>query len=135
MITLALVAASLAAAQAAADTGRHAPGNALEREVAALFREQAGTVRCDASHFIFGVGYIDGSYMERIFYVEGSGDAPRFSFEFRGAGLTEPDHEDGPDPDVGPASFVIEVAAVPASPPSYVMFKLASSVAMPLKLK
>ena len=94
-----------------ADSHRHPPINRLEKELAGLLEEKAESVRCDARHFIFGVGYIDGSYMERIFYVEGAGDRPAVTVEFRGAGLRESGDGEQELPDIAPASFIIELQA------------------------
>jgi len=68
-------------------------------------KESTAFIRCDSEHFIYGVGYIDGSYMERIFYVEGGGAKPILSVKFRDddrLALTETG-------DFGPLPFVLEV--------------------------
>jgi hypothetical protein len=68
-------------------------------------KESTAFISCDDGHFIYGVGYIDGSYMERIFYVEGGGAKPILSVQFRDDDqivLTEPG-------DFGPIPFVLEV--------------------------
>ena len=64
-------------------------------------------VRCDGERFIYGVGYIDGSYMERIFYVEGGGEKPILSVKFRGDDQATV-NEAG---DFGPLAFVLEIKA------------------------
>ena len=103
--------ATAAATDSMADAHRHAPRNAAEMEVADLLRSTAGSVACDEKHFIFGVGYIDGSYMERIFYVEGAGNRPSIKVEFSGAGLPNADSGGGGPPDIPPVPFVVELQA------------------------
>jgi hypothetical protein len=110
VLLTALVFAGLVVQLAVADSHRHTPADGLEIEIARLLQEQAESVRCDASHFIFGVGYIDGSYMERIFYVEGAGDTPAVTVEFRG-NLPPEIHADGQIlPELPGLSFVMELA-------------------------
>jgi hypothetical protein len=64
-------------------------------------------ISCDQKHFIYGVGYIDGSYMERIFYVRAGADIPELSVDLREQ-ITPPAEEGD---DVGPIRFVIEIKA------------------------
>lgn len=54
-----------------------------EKMAEAYLEEQAGVLACDDRHFIYGVGYIDGSYMERLFYVEHDGIPVAITAEFR----------------------------------------------------
>jgi len=68
-------------------------------------RDSMAFIACDEQHFIYGVGYIDGSYMERIFYVRGGGDRPALSVRFR-------DEEQAQVPaggDIGALQFVMEI--------------------------
>ena len=68
-------------------------------------KENTAFIRCYDNHFVYGVGYIDGSYMERIFYVEGGGDKPILTVKFK-----ESDQEKLlENEDFGPVSFVLEV--------------------------
>lgn len=110
-LIIALVPAMLTATNASSGTHRHPPGGVLEQEVAALLREKTESVRCDGQHFIFGVGYIDGSYMERIFYVEGAGDRPSVSVDFRGAGLQDAEAKEQAPLDIAAVPFVVELQA------------------------
>ncbi len=68
-------------------------------------KENTAFISCDDEHFIYGVGYIDGSYMERIFYVQGGGEKPILSVRLRGE-VPQPLETGG---DVGPISFVLEM--------------------------
>jgi hypothetical protein len=64
-------------------------------------------ISCDKEHFIYGVGYIDGSYMERIFFARAGTSKPDISIKLRQE-FTLPEEEGG---DVGPIPFVIEIKA------------------------
>jgi hypothetical protein len=69
--------------------------------------ENTSFIRCDDEHFIYGVGYIDGSYMERIFYVEGGGAKPGLSVQFRDAKQAVLSDSG----EFGPVPFVLEMNA------------------------
>ena len=77
----------------------------LEEVARAWLRQNTEYISCDDEHFIYGVGYIDGSYMERIFYVRGGGSKPALSIKFQ-ADVTAMAES---DEDVEPMPFVLEM--------------------------
>lgn len=77
----------------------------IRERVIDWLKESTAYISCDKDHFIYGVGYIDGSYMERILYVQGGGEKPILSVSLRGD-VPEPPEPGG---DVGPVSFVLEM--------------------------
>ena len=106
-----LLAAALIPGHAWAVPGRHFAASEWEHLATRWLKENTAHIRCDARHFIFGVGYIDGSYMERIFYVAGGGDHPAISVEFRATQAVDP-VADGVTPEDGTAiPFVMELEA------------------------
>jgi hypothetical protein len=83
------------------------PGRTLRELAVEWLKENTAFISCDDQHFVYGVGYIDGSYMERIFYVRGGGDRPAITVKFR-----EPEQRDLADDGVsGPLPFVLEMAS------------------------
>jgi hypothetical protein len=79
----------------------------IHAQVTKWLKASTDYVSCDDRHFIYGVGYIDGSYMERIFYVSGDGSHPILSIDLRD-GIILPEKDGG---DIGPISFVVEITA------------------------
>ena len=61
----------------------------LEAEAGTWLRDQFEYIPCDGEKFIYGVGYIDGSYMERIFLATGDGNTPELEVRFRDHTLHE----------------------------------------------
>jgi hypothetical protein len=59
--------------------------NELERLAAIYLVDQFDFIGCEDRGFVYGIGYIDGSYMERILIVKDPpGGTPNLSVEFRG---------------------------------------------------
>jgi hypothetical protein len=82
----------------------------LREQAARWLIERVDWIPCDEDHFIYGVGYIDGSYMERIFYVQGSGPRPLFNIRFREeAGAQRQASDDEGRQEFRPVPFVMEL--------------------------
>jgi len=75
--------AALVSSQLSADTEAGLAAEVLTTQARAWLKENTDYITCDEQHFIYGVGYIDGSYMERIFYVEGGDERPALNVRFR----------------------------------------------------
>jgi hypothetical protein len=70
---------------------------------------QADVVSCDDQHSVYGVAYVDGSYMERVFYVEHPPGPLTLRVEVEGPEQW-PTTVDGALPDaLPPRPFVVEV--------------------------
>jgi hypothetical protein len=75
----------LISATVPASEPRLPPRNELERLAAIYLVDQFDFIGCKDKGFVYGVGYIDGSYMERIFIVKDPpGVTPDLSVDFRG---------------------------------------------------
>ena len=92
---------------AAAETGREETAGGIREKAIEWLKENTAFISCDERHFVYGVGYIDGSYMERIFYVRSSQNTPVLHVRFRDQ--NEPRHE--ANGDAGPFRFVLEMKA------------------------
>ncbi len=79
-------------------------------EAERVLRENTAYLSCDESHFIYGVAYIDGSYVESIFYVDGDGDRPAVTVRFRGD-VPAPYGGGDSGADLPPLPFVLEIRA------------------------
>jgi hypothetical protein len=115
--TILLPVAFFLASQVTAEAG-HGFGRDEAREWAAKWlKENTAFIRCDGQHFIYGIAYIDGSYMERIFYVRGGGDQPELSVSFRDGGIfgIEGEEEFGPIPFVLEMKFAEALYATPSN--------------------
>lgn len=90
----------------------------IDSEAESWLRDGFEFIPCGKAHFIYGVGYIDGSYMERIFYTADSGDEPQLEIRFRDDSLIRA----GSRQEVANAPFVMELRlgraqhAIPAGP-------------------
>lgn len=81
------------------------PGNTNETTAIDWLQKQVEFLACNESHHVYGVGYIDGSYMERIFLVADEAGKPRVDAVFREADPTWHATES----DLEPRSFTVEV--------------------------
>ena len=106
-----LLAAALISGHTWAASGRHFAASEREHLAVRWLDENTAYIRCDERHFIYGVGYIDGSYMERIFYVEGGGDHPAISVEFRATLAVVPGADGATLNDDAGMPFVMELKA------------------------
>lgn len=79
LILSAFMASSVAIAEPAGESVRDRAQNLAAR----WLEENTDFVSCDERHFIYGVAYIDGSYMERIFYVKSERNTPILTVSFR----------------------------------------------------
>lgn len=84
------------------------PANPNESGAMAWLRNQFEYIACDATHYVYGVGYIDGSYMEKVFLVADEQGGPRVEAGFR-PGSSAWHAEDG---DLEARAFMVE-ATVP----------------------
>ena len=75
----------------------------LEEAAATWLIENTSWIPCDENHFVYGVGYLDGSYIERIFFAEGI--KPELNVRFREDALVEPE----PGADIDAVPFVLEI--------------------------
>jgi hypothetical protein len=91
-----------------------APYTRHERAAVIHLRNEAGVVRCDEDEFLFGVAYIDGSYMERIFLAKDGRGEPRLDLEFHDRESWPGDEQADDGGDLAPMPFSMELR-VPSS--------------------
>ena len=107
MSLLGLLLGALVSSQAPADTEADSATKILKTQARAWLKENTDYITCDEQHFIYGVAYIDGSYMERIFYVEGGDERPALNVRFRDVDPAVVLS----DADIEPLSFVLEMTS------------------------
>jgi hypothetical protein len=90
------------------------PLTPIERAAISHLRNEAGMVRCDEDTFLFGVAYIDGSYMERIFLAEDEQGGPGLDLEFHQRDNWPADGEADGGGDLAAMPFSVELR-VPSS--------------------
>jgi len=90
-----------------ADAASQPADELLREEARNWLKQNTDYISCDDRHFVYGVGYIDGSYMERIFYVEGGSEKPAMSVRFKDTRTVEV----LPETDIEAIPFVLEMVS------------------------
>lgn len=82
--------------------------SSYDDQARAFLLSEASIHACDDEHLLYGVAYIDGSYMERVFYVEHPAKAPEIIINFRD-GNWPATGRSGAVPDLPSRQFTFEI--------------------------